>query len=61
MSYYWTQKGKMYICTICGDLDYSAIVLRTDNVEVQYCHECWMAKSTRDGLRMDNEAIEMVN
>jgi len=61
MSYCWTGKCKMYICTICGDLNYSIIALRTGNVEVQYCHECWTARTTQEAWRIENEAIAMIN
>ena len=67
MSYYWTtQKGKMYICSLCNNISPSIVALKIDNVEVQFCGECWkseyvtLAKSKDVELKPDEKVNENV-
>lgn len=63
ISYYWTQKkGKMYLCHLCKDTFPAIIVLKIDNVEVQFCDNCW--KPEYRSLSKDknvNENVDLSN
>jgi len=41
INYYWTEKGKMYLCHICNHTFPTIITLQIDGQEVQFCEDCW--------------------